>query len=52
MAVSAGVRAGICITAEPTSILDVCAANQASTVGLSDPYASEAQTPENLSLPR
>ena len=47
IAVSAGVRAGICITAEPTSILDVWAANQASTVGLSDPYASEAQTTEN-----
>ena len=44
IAVIAGVRAGICITAEPTSIVEVCAASQASTVGLSEPYASAAQT--------
>jgi hypothetical protein len=44
IAVMVGVRAGICITAEPTSIRLVCPASQASTVGLSDPYASAAQT--------
>ncbi len=44
IAVIAGLRAGICITAEPTSIFSVCAASQASTVGLSDPYASAAHT--------
>ena len=40
----AGVRAGICITADPTPMVEVCAASQASTVGLSDPYASAAHT--------
>ncbi len=40
----AGVRAGICITAEPIAMVEVCAASQASTVGLSDPYASAAHT--------
>ena len=44
IAVAAGVRAGICITAEPTSIFEVWAAIQARTVGLSEPYASDAQT--------
>ena len=33
----AGVRAGICMMALPTSIRDVCAATQASTVGASEP---------------
>ena len=33
MAVRAGVRAGICITAEPSPIRSVCAASQASSVG-------------------
>ncbi len=37
IAVSAGVRAGICITADPMSILDVWAASHARTVGPSDP---------------
>ena len=32
------------MTAEPTSIRSVCPASQASTVGLSEPYASAAQT--------
>jgi len=40
MAVAAGVRAGICITAAPRSIREVCAARKASTVGASEPYAS------------
>ncbi len=37
IAVMAGVRAGICITALPTSIRLVWAATQARTVGESDP---------------
>ena len=44
MAVIAGVRPGICITAEPSPIVVVCAASQASSVGLSEPYASAAHT--------
>ena len=47
MAVAAGVRAGICITAEPTSMVEVWAAIHARTVGLSEPYASAAQTTSN-----
>nr|WP_279581183.1 hypothetical protein [Fodinicola feengrottensis] len=46
IAVAAGVRAGICMTAAPMSIWLVCAAIQESTVGTSDPYASAAQTTE------
>ena len=44
IAVIAGVRAGICITAEPIAMVEVWAASQASTVGLSEPYASAAHT--------
>ena len=44
IAVMAGVRAGICITADPMSMVLVCAASQDRTVGLSEPYASAAQT--------
>jgi len=33
----AGVRAGICMTAEPTSMRVVCAATHAMTVGASEP---------------
>ena len=40
IAVIAGVRAGICMTPAPRPMVLVCAANQASTVGASDPYAS------------
>ena len=50
IAVIAGVRAGICMTADPTWIVEVCAASQASTVGLSEPYASAAQTTSNPSV--
>ena len=46
IAVIAGLRAGICMIAEPTWIVDVCAASQARTVGLSEPYASAAHTTE------
>ena len=35
---------GICITAEPRSIVEVWPASQARTLGLSEPYASAAQT--------
>lgn len=44
IAVIAGVRAGICSTAAPTSIRDVRAAIQVSTVTASEPYASAAHT--------
>ena len=37
IAVIAGVRAGICITAAPRSIRSVCAPIHASTVGASEP---------------
>jgi hypothetical protein len=37
MAVAPGVRAGICMTAAPTSMRSVWAATQASTVGTSEP---------------
>jgi hypothetical protein len=46
IAVIAGLRAGICITAAPTSIDWVWPAIQASIVGESEPYASAAQTTE------
>jgi hypothetical protein len=46
IAVIAGVRAGICSTALPMSIVFVRAATQASTVTASDPYASAAHTTE------
>jgi hypothetical protein len=46
MAVAAGVRAGICITAAPRSIRSVCPASHASVLGESEPYASAAQTTE------
>ncbi len=44
IAVAAGVRAGICMTAAPTSIRSVCPAIQASMLGASEPYASAAHT--------
>ena len=44
IAVIAGVRAGICMTAAPMSIRSVWPAIQASMVGESEPYASAAQT--------
>jgi hypothetical protein len=44
MAVMAGVRAGICMTAAPMSMRSVFAARKLSTVGASDPYASAAHT--------
>ena len=46
IAVIAGVRAGICITALPMSIRSVCPAIQASMLGESEPYASAAHTTE------
>jgi hypothetical protein len=46
IAVIAGLRAGICMIAEPTSTRSVCAATQDSTVTTSEPYASAAQTTE------
>jgi hypothetical protein len=49
IAVIAGVRAGICRIALPTSIRVVCAATHANTVGASDPYASAAHTTEKPS---
>ena len=39
-----GVRPGIWKIAEPSFIVFVFAASQASTVAVSDPYASAAQT--------
>ena len=46
IAVIAGLRAGICMTAAPRSIRSVCPAIQASMLGESEPYASAAQTTE------
>jgi hypothetical protein len=46
IAVAAGVRAGICMTAAPRSIRSVCPASQASVLGESEPYASAAHTTE------
>lgn len=46
IAVIAGLRAGICITAAPTSIDRVCPAIQARMLGVSEPYASAAHTTE------
>ena len=46
MAAMAGVRAGICMIALPTSMRVVWAASQASMVGASDPYASATHTTE------
>ena len=42
IAVFAGVRAGICMIAEPISIVEVTAASQESTVTASVPQASAA----------
>ena len=42
IAAFAGVRPGICMIAEPISIVDVVAASQASTVTASVPQASAA----------
>ena len=44
IAVIAGVRPGIWKIADPSLIVSVCAASQASTVAVSLPYASAAQT--------
>ncbi len=44
IAVIAGVRAGICMIADPTAIRSVRAATHDSTVTTSDPQASAAQT--------
>ena len=44
IAVLAGVRPGICMIAEPTLIVVVCAASHARTVTASVPHASAAQT--------
>ena len=49
IAVIAGVRAGICMIAEPTSMVLVWPAIQASMVGASEPYASAAHTTEKPS---
>jgi hypothetical protein len=46
IAVAAGVRAGICMTAAPRSIRPVWPAIQASMLGASEPYASAVQTTE------
>ena len=46
IAVIAGLRAGICMTAAPMSIRSVCPAIQDSMVGESEPYASAAHTTE------
>jgi hypothetical protein len=42
----AGLRAGICMIALPTSMRSVRAAIHDSRVGASEPYASAAQTQE------
>jgi hypothetical protein len=47
IAVAAGVRAGICITAVPTPIRSVRAAAQVMSVTASEPYASALQTESN-----
>ena len=44
MAVMAGVRPGIWKMAEPSLSFSVCAPSHVSTVAVSDPYASAAQT--------
>jgi hypothetical protein len=44
IAVIAGVRPGIWKIADPSLIVLVCPASQASMVAASDPYASAAQT--------
>ena len=44
IAVIVGVRAGIWQIADPSLIVLVCPASQASTEGASDPYASAAHT--------
>ena len=49
IAVMAGVRAGICMIALPTSMVLVFAASQVSTVTASEPYASATHTTENPS---
>ena len=46
IAVMAGERAGICMTADPTSIRSVCPAIQDRMLGESEPYASAAHTTE------
>ncbi len=43
MAVMVGIRAGICITADPSLSRSVVAATQASTVTAADPHDSAAQ---------
>ena len=42
IAVIAGVRAGICITPDPSPMLVVCPASHASTVTASDPLRTSA----------
>jgi hypothetical protein len=49
IAVIAGVRPGICMTAEPMSMRLVCPAIQDRMLGASDPYASAAQTTDRPS---
>jgi hypothetical protein len=49
IAVAAGVRAGICITAVPSPMRSVRAATQVSVVTASEPYASALQTESNPS---
>jgi hypothetical protein len=49
IAVIVGVRAGICSTALPSSIVLVWAASQESTVTASEPYASAAHATEKPS---
>ncbi|GFJ94563.1 hypothetical protein Prum_082050 [Phytohabitans rumicis] len=44
IAVAAGVRAGICMTALPRSMVEVWPAIQARVLGESEPYASAAHT--------
>jgi hypothetical protein len=44
IAVIAGLRAGICMTAAPRSMRSVWPASQASTLGESELYASAAHT--------
>ena len=44
IAVIAGERPGICITADPSRIRVVCPASHDSTVAESEPYASATQT--------
>ena len=49
IAVNAGVRPGICMTAEPSRSLVVVAASQERTVTASVPHASAAQAESNPS---